>query len=105
MTRKRRQGDTATDPMLIDSIELQRPSKQSTQTMLEPILHKQSAAKRHQPAKDEPAAEEPTPSVHKRTNSTSKACTERLKCSDIRSFWCKKPTEEQPKAAATLDSK
>ena len=46
----------------------------------------------------------PTHSVRKRTNSTStsKVCAEQHRCSDIRSFWSKKPKEEQPKAAATL---
>ena len=39
--------------------------------------------------------------MRKRINNTSKASTEQHKCSDIRSFWCKKPKEEQPKAAAT----
>ena len=106
MTRKSRQGDTATDPMLINNIESQKPPRQSTQITLESALHKQqakqSAAKRHEQDKQEPAAAKPTHCVRKRTNSISKACTEQHKCNDIRSFWCKNPKQEQPKAAAAL---
>ena len=92
--------------MLIDNIELQNPPRRSTQTALESVLHKQHAkqpaAKRHKQDKHEPAAAKAAHSVRKRTNSTSKACTEQHKCSDIRRCWCNKPKEEQPKAAAAL---
>ena len=92
--------------MLINSSDSQKPPRQSTQTTLDLALHKQqdkqSAAKRHEQDKQEPAAAKPTHSVRKRTSSTSKACTEQHKCSDIRSCWCKKPKEEGPKAASAL---
>ena len=91
--------------MLIDSIESQRSPKQSTQTTLESALRnqeaKQLAAERHEQAKHEPATVKPTHSVCERKHNTSKASAEQHKCSDIRSFWCKKPKEVQPKAAAT----
>ena len=90
---------------MINSIEPQRPPKQSTQNALESTLRKQPAkqpaARRREQAKHGPAAVKPTHGVRKRINNTSKASTEQHKCSDIRSFWCKKPKEEQPKAAAT----
>ena len=105
MTRKRRQGDTVTDPMLVNSIEPQRPSKQSTQTTLESTLRKQPAKppadRRREQANHGPATVKPTHSVRKRINNISKASAEQHQCSDIRSFWCKKLKEEQPTAATT----
>ena len=64
------------------------------------LLHKQKA----KPPAEEghgPATVKPSHSLRKRISSVSKARAEAHKRSDIRSFWRKKPEEEQPVAAAT----